>query len=295
MEFLLNHIFIPTGNNGLHIKWSTHHQHEHIFSTVVTGAWKLGCEVSPWQRRAWQLCMTTVYQPVLEQNKGGNFCCLPIKCLIKAILTLWIKIIGGFVFCKALCKPKRFQVHRANIPTVTLSLESNGWSCPALSYILFYVSRMEPRNSAGYCWLSPISNLLIPSGCWGVHMLWGKAAVPEQPRCDAPTHQALSKSSLTGGVALKQGLPWLSQQALPNNVAGAYTVVRSQLAAIWEQMPSGCQIVILSFSILPVFLWIGFWPFFPQGRIVPQPNHLRFISCKRSERMSHYYFWWNNL
>lgn len=63
-------------------------------------------------------------------------------------------------------------------------------------------------------------------------MLWGKAAVPEQPCCDTPTHQVLHRRSLTGGVAPKQGLPCLSQQALPNNVAGAYTVVRSQLAAI---------------------------------------------------------------
>lgn len=154
---------------------------------------------------------------------------------------------------------------------------------------------MKPRKSGGYYWLAPVSNLLIQYRCQGVHTLWGKAAVPEQPRCDAPTHRALRKRSLTGGVAPRQGLPWLSQQALPNNVAGAYTVVRSQLAAIWEQMPSGCQIVILSFSIQPIFLWIGFWPFFPQGRVVPQPKHLRFISCKRKESMSHYYFWWNNL
>lgn len=153
---------------------------------------------------------------------------------------------------------------------------------------------MKLRKSGGYYWLAPISNLLIPYGFWGVHILWGKAAVPGQPCCDAPTRRALCKSSLTGGVASKRGLPWLSQQALPNNVAGAYTVVGSQLAAIWEQMPSGCQIVILSFSILPVFLWIGFWPFFPQGIDVPQPKHLRFISCKRNESMSHYYFLWNN-
>lgn len=62
-------------------------------------------------------------------------------------------------------------------------------------------------------------------------------------------------------------LPWLSQQALPNNVSGASTVVRSQLAAIWEQMPSGCQLVIFSFSIQLVFLWFGFWPFFPREKL----------------------------
>lgn len=80
-------------------------------------------------------------------------------------------------------------------------------------------------------------------------------------------HWALHKRSFTGGVASMHVLRWLSQQALPNNVSGAYTVVRSQLAAIWEQMPSGCQIVILSFSIQLLFLWIGFWPFFPREEL----------------------------
>lgn len=81
--------------------------------------------------------------------------------------------------------------------------------------------------------------------------------------CEAQTHWALCMRSYTGGVTSAQVQRWLSQQALPNNVSRAYTVVRSQLAAIWEQMPSGCQIVILSFSIRLVFLWIGFWPLFP--------------------------------
>lgn len=96
-----------------------------------------------------------------------------------------------------------------------------------------------------------------------MHVLWGKTQVLEQCCWEAPTCWALRKRSFTGGVASMHRLRWLSQQALPNNVSGAYTVVRSQLAAIWEQMPSGCQIVILSFSIQLVFLWIGFWPFSP--------------------------------
>lgn len=131
---------------------------------------------------------------------------------------------------------------------------------------------MKLRKSGGYYWLAPISNLLIPYGFWGVHILWGKAAVPGQPCYDAPTRRALCKSSLTGGVASKRGLPWLSQQALPNNVAGAYTVVGSQLAAIWEQMPSGCQIVILSFSILPSFCELAFGLFFPREEMCLSQN-----------------------
>lgn len=111
-----------------------------------------------------------------------------------------------------------------------------------------------------------ITNLLIPYRYRGMHALWQKTQVLEKCCCDAPTHRATCKRSFTGGVASIHVLRWLSQQALPNNVSGAYTVVRSQLAAIWEQMPSGCQIVILSFSIQLVFAWIGFWPFFPPGK-----------------------------
>lgn len=143
---------------------------------------------------------------------------------------------------------------------------------------------MEPRKTGGYYCLVLITNLLIPYRYWGLCVLWGKTQVLEQCRCDAPTHWALRKS-FTGGVASMHVLRWLSQQALTNNVSGAYTVVKSQLAAIWEQMPSGCQIVILSFSIQLVFLWIGFWPFFSPGRVVPEPNNLRFMKKWKYESL----------
>lgn len=133
--------------------------------------------------------------------------------------------------------------------------------------ILLCISRMEPRKTGGYYWLVLITNLLTPYRYWGARVLWGKTQVLEQCCCDTATHWALRKRSFTGGVASMHVLRWLSQQAFPNNVSGAYTVVRSQLAAIWEQMPSGCQIVILSFSIQLVFLWIGFWPFFPREEL----------------------------
>lgn len=150
---------------------------------------------------------------------------------------------------------------------------------------------MEPRKTGGYYCLVLITNLLIPYRYWGLCVLWGKTQVLQQCCCDAPNHWALRKS-FTGGVASMHVLRWLSQQALTNNVSGAYTVVKSQLAAIWEQMPNGCQIVILSFSIKLVFLWIGFWPFFLQEELCLSQTT---SDLWRNESTSHYCFWWNNL
>lgn len=48
-------------------------------------------------------------------------------------------------------------------------------------------------SPGSYYWLALISNLLIPYRCQEVHVLWGKAAVPEQPRCDASAHWALHR------------------------------------------------------------------------------------------------------
>lgn len=87
----------------------------HTISTSTFSAlWSMGpdsravkchCDRAEHDCFVWQLFFNVqVFQPVLEQNKDGNFCCLPTKYPIK-----------GLIFCEALCKQKQFQIHTANI------------------------------------------------------------------------------------------------------------------------------------------------------------------------------------